>query len=59
VVGEDPAESRVDQQRVALGGGYGRRIRTDLEIELVTTARHDGPPGAERETEMDPPRTYL
>ena len=55
MVGEDPAEARVGQQGGPVGGGYRRGIRTDLEIELVTTAhradlparvRHAGPHAA-------------
>ena len=45
VVGEDPPEPGFGQQRVALGGGYRCRIRTNLEVEVVT-AVHDGPPGS-------------
>ena len=37
VVGEDAAEPGVGQQRGALGVGYRRGVRTDLEVEVVTT----------------------
>src|SRR5262249_10266896 len=36
VVGEDPAEARIGHEGRALGGGYRRRIRTNLEIERLT-----------------------
>ncbi len=42
VVREDPAESGVRQHRGTLGVRHGRLMRTDLEIEAVTTAHDKG-----------------
>jgi hypothetical protein len=44
VIGEDPPESGVGQQRGPLGGGYRRRIPMNLELEVLTAVHMCCPP---------------